>query len=54
MNTSFEKKEPTKPIFIQSHNKENIKRERSLSYPTPPDEKWLDKIKLIKHPQISI
>ena len=41
----------SKPIFIPWPNEESIKRRRSLSFPTPPDVKWSDKIKSILRPR---
>jgi len=43
----------SKPIFIPWPNQENIKRRRSMSFPTPPDVKWTEKIKSIIRPEKS-
>jgi len=45
------KENTTKPIFVPWPNQENIQRRRSMSYPTPPDVKWSDKIQNILRPQ---
>lgn len=40
----------SEPIFIP-WNEDGKQRRRSMSYPTPPDIKWSDKIKTILRPQ---
>jgi len=46
----MEQHKETKPIFIPWPHTQNIQRRRSMSYPTPPDVKWANKIKSILRP----
>ena len=46
----MEEHKETKPIFVPWSN-QGITRRRSMSYPTPPDVKWSDKIKSILRPE---
>ena len=47
----MENEQKTKPIFVPWPNEDNIRRRRSMSYSTPPDVKWSDKIKSILRPK---
>ena len=47
----MEQTKKTEPIFVPWPNKDNIQRRRSMSYPTPPDVKWSEKIRSLLRPE---